>query len=119
MTTQNGFSDRRRELRQDSDDVIRWKRPGKLEDQRAWSIDLSSSGMGFMTPHDAAPSVGDMLHLHRQIGNTWEKIERPVRVARVSSSSNPEVVTVGCELGATPAPSPVEKPEAYTISYPW
>ncbi len=108
MTIPNSIVNRRSEPRQISDDVLRWKRPGRIEDQRGWSLDLSSCGMGFMTGRDAAPSVGESLHLRRLNGDVWETIERPVRVARVSDTTSPEIVVVGCRMEAPETPKPAE-----------
>lgn len=91
--------DRRREFRNNSDDIIRWKRPGRIEDHRAWSIDNSPSGIGFMTHSRHQLIPGDALHLRREEDRLWATVDRNVRVIRITPTSSPDVVIVGCELG--------------------
>lgn len=97
--------DQRKEFRRDSTDIIRWKRPGRVEDHRAWAIDNSPSGLGFMTlaRHELTP--GDSLHLRREEERLWAVEERDVRIVRVTPTSSPDVVIVGCELGSPVSPS--------------
>jgi hypothetical protein len=90
--------DRRRELRCNADDVIRWKRPGRIEDHKGWTLDASPSGIGFLTLSDAAPQVGDRLHLRKLEGETWTTLDRTVRVARADPTANNEFVVVGCAI---------------------
>lgn len=90
--------DRRKELRQNADDVIRWKRPGRIEDHKGWTLDASPSGIGFLALSEAAPKVGDELHVRRLEGETWTTLDRTVRVARADATTNNEFVVVGCRI---------------------
>ncbi len=90
--------ERRRELRHNADDVIRWKRPGRIEDRKGWTLDASPSGIGFLTLSEEAPRIGDEIHLRRLEGETWATIERTVRVARADPTTNNEFVVVGCTI---------------------
>lgn len=90
--------DRRRELRCNADDVIRWKRPGRIEDYKGWTLDASPSGIGFLTLSDAAPRVGDEIHLRKLVGENWSTLDRTVRVARADPTANNEFVVVGCAI---------------------
>ncbi len=91
-------TERRREPRADSDRTIRWKRPGRIEDQKGWMLDESSSGLGFMVGTPSAPRVGDRLHIRHRDGREWVGIERPVRVARVTLLPGDDLAVVGCRL---------------------
>jgi hypothetical protein len=90
--------DRRRELRCSSDDVIRWKRPGRIEDHKGWTLDGSPSGIGFLALAEAAPEVGDRIHIRKLEGDTWTTLDRTVRVARADPTANNEFVVVGCAI---------------------
>lgn len=90
--------DRRRELRQNADDVIRWKRPGRIEDHKGWTLDASPSGIGFLTLAEAAPKLGEEIHLRKLDGEIWTTLERTVRVARADRTTNNEFVVVGCTI---------------------
>ena len=85
--------DRRRELRHESEDIIRWKRPGRIEDHRG----LDRVGVLALGRHQLMP--GDALHLRREEDRLWATVERDVRVVRITPTSSPDVVIVGCELG--------------------
>ena len=98
MITFVSHPDRRRELRCNSDDVIRWKRPGRIEDHKGWTLDASPSGIGFLTLAEAAPQIGDRLHLRKLHGETWTTLERTVRVARADPTTNDEFVVIGCAI---------------------
>jgi hypothetical protein len=82
----------------EANDVIRWKRPGKIEDHRAWMVDRAASGMGFLAQAAVAPRVGDLLNIRRQDEDRWEVLDRTVRVARTTPTSNDEFVMVGCTV---------------------
>ena len=97
--TRNGnIPDRRAEIRVEASDVIRWKRPGQLEDNKAWTIDRSSNGIGFLTASEAAPAVGDVITLRRLDQDRWSIIEGAVEIARVSPCPRDELTVVGCRL---------------------
>lgn len=106
MRIEDGFNDQRREIRQCADDVIRWKRPGRIEDYRGWTLDVSSSGIGFMTSANPGVRIGDRIHVRRLDGDIWSTIEGPIEVARVSQTSSPGVVVVGCRLVSSNADQP-------------
>lgn len=101
MQIEDGFNNQRREIRQCADDVIRWKRPGRIEDHRAWTLDVSPSGIGFMTSSDPGVRIGDRIHVRRLDGDIWSTLEGPIEVARVSQTSSPGVVVVGCRIGSS------------------
>ncbi len=96
MSTQTEVRDQRKETRVDSSDVIRWKRSGRCEDNKAWTIDRSPSSYGFMTRAELSPDVGDQIHIRRHLedGN-WFVYDNPFRVARTESVTY-ELVLVGC-----------------------
>ncbi|HWL92384.1 MAG TPA: hypothetical protein VNT79_02530 [Phycisphaerae bacterium] len=91
------LSERREEVRLDSQDIIRWKRPGRLEDNKAWTVDRSPSGYGFMTRFDGAPRVGDLVHIRRFDNDRWAPFEEPFKVARLLPATD-ELVVVGCRV---------------------
>ncbi|MBX3396807.1 MAG: hypothetical protein KF841_15730 [Phycisphaerae bacterium] len=88
-------ADKRREVRLDSQDIIRWKRPGRIEDHKAWTIDRSPSGYGFMARVHEAPRLGDLIHIRRFDHDRWASFEEPYRVSRVFPATD-ELVVVGC-----------------------
>jgi hypothetical protein len=90
--------DRRRELRCNADDMIRWKRPGRIEDHKGWTLDASPSGIGFLALAETAPQIGDRIHLRKLEGETWSTLDRTVRVARADPTANNEFVVVGCAI---------------------
>ncbi len=90
-------AERRQEVRLDSQDVIRWKRPGRMEDVKAWTIDRSPSGYGFMSRADQAPRLGDMIHIRRFDNDRWAAIEEPFKVTRVLPATD-ELVVIGCRI---------------------
>ncbi len=87
--------ERRRETRVESDDVIRWKRPGHIEDNKAWTIDRSPSGYGFMSRVESAPKVGDRIHIRLRDSDGWDVYDEPFRVARTETVTD-QLVLVGC-----------------------
>jgi hypothetical protein len=91
-------TERRREPRIEADDIIRWKRPGKIEDEKAWMIDRSPNGLGFLTTSDRSPQVGEMLNIRRMTDDRWTVIDRPIRVARTMPASSGDLIMVGCEM---------------------
>ncbi len=97
MLTKTIPLDRRSETRVESDDVIRWKRPGSIEDNKAWTIDRSPSGYGFMAKIDTAPKVGDRIHIRRFDSDRWDSLDEPFRVARTEAVTD-ELVLVGCVI---------------------
>lgn len=90
--------ERRREERILSNDPIRWKRPGRIEDQKGWMIDSAASGMGFLTLQSTAPQIGDVLNVRRQDGNRWATVDQTVRVARSTPTTNGQFAMVGCTV---------------------
>ncbi len=94
----NKPSERRREERILSNDPIRWKRPGKIEDQKGWMIDTAASGMGFLALQSTAPEIGDVLNVRRLDGDRWATIDQTVRVARTTLTTNGQFTVVGCTL---------------------
>ncbi|HUN80238.1 MAG TPA: hypothetical protein VMV81_01890 [Phycisphaerae bacterium] len=94
----DSFSDRRGKFRLRSQDVLRWKRPGRIEDHKAWSIDRSDAGIGFCTLADSRPQVGELINLRLLDRDRWQTVERTVRVARTDSAPGGELVFVGCAL---------------------
>ncbi|OWY68481.1 hypothetical protein B7486_26045 [cyanobacterium TDX16] len=105
--------ERRREIRTEADEVIRWKRPGRIEDHRAWTVDNSPSGLGFLTHALHALTPGDELHLRRKDDGMWAPLDRNVRIARITPTSSPELVLVGCSI------SDKSEPGAYKPRRPW
>lgn len=92
-------AERRRDVRLDCDDIIRWKRPGRFEDHKAWSNDRSPTGMGFITETRNAPAIGDVLHVRRMVVGRWTIESHVIRVARIARASSPDLTFVGCTLG--------------------
>jgi len=95
MTVGTMTIERRRETRVESDDVVRWKRQGRVEDNKAWTIDRSPSGYGFMARVETAPKVGDRIHIRLHDNNNWDVFDGPFRVARTETVTD-ELVLVGC-----------------------
>ncbi len=95
-------AERRRDERALWDDTIRWKRPGRIEDHKAWAVDRSPTSLGFLTDTKAAPAIGDTLHVRRMDRDRWVILEDVVRVARVSRTTSPELTVVGCRLSDQP-----------------
>jgi hypothetical protein len=91
-------TERRAEPRIEADDIVRWKRPGRIEDEKAWIIDRSPNGLGFLTTFDRAPQVGDALHVRRMSDDRWAVIDRPIRVARTTPLAGGDLVMVGCAM---------------------
>ena len=88
-------TDRRKEVRVESDDIIRWKRPGRIEDHKAWTINRSPSGFGFMTRFDVAPKIGDLIHIRRFDVDEWDCFDDAFRVARINQATD-ELAVIGC-----------------------
>ncbi|MCG8406014.1 MAG: hypothetical protein MI923_12530 [Phycisphaerales bacterium] len=95
MTIKTSPIERRRETRLESDDIIRWKRPGHIEDHKAWTIDQSPSGYGFMARKDNAPAIGEYINIRRYDNDRWDIFEEPFRVARTEFVTD-QLVLVGC-----------------------
>ncbi len=91
-------SDRRNEPRVEASEVMRWKRPGKVEDHKAWMVDRSASGFGFLAMTQSAPRVGEILNLRRLDRDRWATVDRIVRVARTTPTSNNDLVLIGCRI---------------------
>lgn len=112
----------RGEPRSECDDVIRWKQPGRLEDDKGWSIDESPSGLGFLTSAKRAPSPGQSIHVRRLIEDRWTTIDRTIRVVRTTPTSNPSFVCVGCRIENPASPPADASPAADRLSpraLPW
>ena len=99
--------ERRGEVRLESNDVLRWKRPGRVEDNKAWTVDRSPSGFGFMARIQDAPQIGERIHLRRYDADRWDALSEAFRVARTEPVTD-ELLVVGCvmEEAATDAASP-------------
>ena len=97
MMIQAGPIEQRREVRLESDEVVRWKRPGQVEDNKAWTVDRSPSGYGFMVRVDVAPKVGDLIHIRRYDDDGWDSFDEPFRVARTQRATD-ELVIIGCVM---------------------
>ena len=98
MSARTINSDRRSEMRMESSDIVRWKRPGKLEDRKAYMLDRSPSGLGFVAHTSEAPRVGDILNLRRRDGDRWATLDRAVRVVRADPATDDSLTIVGCRL---------------------
>jgi len=98
MVSVQAVDNRRRDTRRPSDDLIRWKRPGRIEDHKGWSIDASASSLGFLADRRSAPCVGERLNVRRLDGERWTTIDRPVWVARTMPASSDDLVFVGCMI---------------------
>lgn len=98
MTAGTMTLERRSETRVDADDVIRWKRPGRFEDNKAWTIDRSPSGYGFMARVETAPKAGERIHIRLQENDNWKMFDEPFRVARTEAVTD-RLVLVGCVVG--------------------
>lgn len=92
--------DRRRETRNACDDIIRWKRPGRIEDQQAWLLDRSDSGLGFLIEPVPTLRVGDVLHLRirERDGDQWFLRNETVRIMRLRPTPNLELTMVGARV---------------------
>ncbi len=95
MLTQTPKMEKRREVRVECDDAIRWKHPGKPEDFKGWTIDKSPSGFGFMAKAEQAPRVGEWIHIRRFDSDRWDISDEPFRVTRMETVTE-ELVIVGC-----------------------
>ncbi len=99
MTTETTLiTERRRDRRVEWKDIIRWKRPGRIEDHQAWAADRSPTSLGFLTVAEAAPSVGDTLHVRRLDYDRWAIVNDTVRVARVQPIGADTLTLVGCTV---------------------
>jgi hypothetical protein len=78
--------------------VLRWKRPGRIEDHKAWSIDRCDGGIGFCTLSESRPQVGEIIHVRVLDRDRWMTVEQTVRVARTDPTPGGELVLVGCAL---------------------
>lgn len=90
-------SERRNEVRLDSNDVLRWKRPGRVEDNKAWTVDRSPSGFGFMARIQDAPKIGERIHIRRYDADRWDTVLEPFRVTRIEPVTD-ELLIVGCAM---------------------
>ena len=91
-------TERRREPRIEADDIIRWKRPGRIEDEKAWLVDRSPNGLGFLTRGERLPQVGEFLNIRQMNDDRWTVVDRPIRVARTAPIAGGGLVMVGCEM---------------------
>ncbi len=98
MTDPIHTSNRRKEERALADDIIRWKRPGKIEDQKAWMVDRAQSGLGFLTDTKIAPRAGEILNVRQLDRDRWITIDRTVRVARATLASDDTLTMIGCSV---------------------
>jgi|GEM_PF-1794510 len=109
----NATIERRREVRLASDDVIRWKHPGKFEDFKGWTIDRSPSGYGFMAKAEQAPKIGERINIRRLERDRWDILGESFRVTRAEIVTD-ELTLVGCveddAVGENNEPK---------IEYPW
>lgn len=96
--TPSRFPAMRKDVRIESHDIIRWKRPGRIEDHKAWAVDKSPTSMGFLTDVQSAPQVGDTLHVRFRIHGEWQPMERTVRIARTQLTPGRDLVMVGCTI---------------------
>lgn len=105
-------SERRSEVRLESNDVLRWKRPGRVEDNKAWTVDRSPSGFGFMARIEDAPQIGDRINIRRYDTDRWDTVLEPFRVARIEQVTD-ELLMVGCvmeeETGSAASSSPSDR----------
>ncbi len=114
MNDTDTFRDKRQQLRSPATDVLRWKRPGRIEDHRAWSVDRSEDGLGFCTPTDSSPRVGEVIHLRLFDRDRWMTVDRAVRVARTTATPGGELVFVGCAMEVVPTtPAAPSEPRHY------
>ena len=88
--------ERRQELRHNADDVIRWKRPGRIEDRKVGRFDASPSGTRFLTLAEVAPHVGDELQLATAGGRDLGHDRAGPSASRADLTTNSEFVVVGC-----------------------
>lgn len=96
--TPSRFPAMRKDLRIESHDIIRWKRPGMIEDHKAWAVDKSATSMGFLTDVQSAPQVGDTLNIRFRIHGDWQSAEQTVRIARTQLTPSRDLVMVGCTI---------------------
>lgn len=117
MKTLQSVADRRKDERFECDHIIRWKRPGRFEDNKAWSSDRSPTSLGFITETRNAPAVSEVLHVRRLNVDRWVIESNVIRVARVTRASSPDLSIIGCTL-AEPEKSPpapvVDRPKLDT-----
>jgi hypothetical protein len=92
------FAALRSEIRLRADDIIRWKRAGRVEDHKGWTLDRSPSSIGFLAPPGTAPEVGDVLHIRQWEDGGWRTIEKTVRIARAQLTPTRDLVMIGCTL---------------------
>ena len=77
MINNASTKERRRDDRIECRDSIRWKRPGRFEDHKAWSSDRSPTSLGFITETRHAPAVEvkgatfTELKVHRNEDGAW------------------------------------------------
>jgi hypothetical protein len=96
----------RKDARVEAHDVIRWKRPGRAEDHKGWAVDKSPTSLGFLTPCDAAPQVGEIIHVRFRAGDDWLTLDKTVQIARAELTPTRDLVMVGCVIAAGPAIEP-------------
>jgi len=92
--------ERRRETRTVCDDIIRFKRPGRVEDRHAWLLDRSTTGLGFLIEPISTLRVGDVLNLRirERDGDQWYERDEAVRVMRLRPTPNLELTMVGARI---------------------
>ncbi len=104
-------SERRNEVRLEADDVLRWKRPGRVEDNKAWTVDRSPSGFGFMARIQDAPQIGDRIHIRCYDADRWDTVLEPFRIARTEPVTD-ELLFVGCVMEEGPSAAESYSPNA-------
>ena len=97
MSAPTATNERRDEVRLDSNDILRWKRPGRVEDNKAWTVDRSPSGFGFMARIQDEPQIGERIHIRRYDADRWDTVLEPFRVARIEPVTD-ELLLVGCVM---------------------
>lgn len=95
---EDNYIERRSELRHDADDIVRWKRPGRIEDHKAFIFDRSDSGLGFVVEEGIAPQIGEVLNIRQLDRDRWITLDRIVRVARRREMADPSLVSIGCTV---------------------
>lgn len=95
MLMQTPLQEKRKEVRVECDDAIRWKHPSRPEDFKGWTIDKSPSGFGFMAKSHEAPRVGEWIHIRRFDSDRWDIHDEPFRVTRTEAVTD-ELTIVGC-----------------------
>jgi len=96
MTT--ATAERRSAERHPADKILRWKRPGRPEDHKAWNVDRAEGGIGFLTLPNTDPRVGEVIHLRVFDEDRWATVDRTVRIVHVTASPSGDLLMVGCKI---------------------